>query len=160
MFPLKSYKYYCKYAYNLYQRLRKGQYVAAPAKRNWVDKEDGTQRPIGITALEDKIVQKAVTTILGIVYEPIFYDFSHGFRSGHSRHKALSELREKCNKLNINWILSGDITGLFDNIPHYLLRETIQYRVNGGGILRLIGKWLNAGAAEGGDIIYPEKGTP
>ena len=92
MFPLKSYKYYCKYAYNLYQRLRKGQYVAAPTKRNWVDKEDGTQKPIGITALEDKIVQKAVTTILGIVYEPIFYDFSHGFRSGHSRHKALTPL--------------------------------------------------------------------
>jgi len=154
MFPLKSYKYYCKYAYNLYQRLRKGQYVAAPAKRNWVDKEDGTQKPIGITALEDKIVQKAVTTILGIVYEPIFYDFSHGFRSGHSRHKALSELREKCNKLNINWILSGDITGLFDNILHYLLRKTIQYRVNDGGILRLIGKWLNAGAAEGGAISF------
>lgn len=115
--------------YNLYQRLRRGQYVATPVKRIWADKEDGTQRPIGITALEDKIVQKAVTTILGIVYEPIFYDFSHGFRSGHSQHKALSELREKCNKLNINWILSGDITGLFDNIPHDLLRETIRHRV-------------------------------
>ncbi len=101
-----------------------------------------------------------MTTILGIVYEPIFYDFSHGFRSGHSQHKALSELREKCIKLNINWILSGDITGLFDNIPHDLLRETIRHRVNDGGILRLIGKWLNAGVAEGGDIIYPEKGTP
>jgi retron-type reverse transcriptase len=66
-----------------------------PVKRIWVDKEDGGKRPIGIPALEDKIVQKAVTTILGIVYEPIFYDFSHGFRSGHSQHKALSELREK-----------------------------------------------------------------
>ena len=117
-------------------------------------------RPIGIPALEDKIVQKAVTTILGIVYEPIFYDFSHGFRSGHSQHKALSELREKCINLNINWILSADITGLFDNIPHNLLRETIRHRVNDGGILRLIGKWLNAGVAEGGDVIYPEKGTP
>ena len=146
--------------YNLYQRLRRGQYVASPVKRIWVDKEDGEKRPIGIPALEDKIVQKAVTTILGIVYEPIFYDFSHGFRSGHSQHKALSELREKCIKLNINWILSADITGLFDNIPHHLLRETIRHRVNDGGILRLIGKWLNAGVAEDGDIIYPEKGTP
>lgn len=146
--------------YNLYQRLRRGQYVATPVKRIWVDKEDGEKRPIGIPALEDKILQKAVTTILGIVYEPIFYDFSHGFRKGQSQHKALSELREKCNKLNINWILSADITGLFDNIPHDLLRETIRLRVNDGGILRLIGKWLNAGVAEGGDIIYPEKGTP
>ncbi|MBW2741486.1 MAG: group II intron reverse transcriptase/maturase, partial [Deltaproteobacteria bacterium] len=73
--------------YNLYQRLRRGQYVATPVKRIWVDKEDGEKRPTGIPALEDKIVQKAVTTILGIVYEPIFYDFSHGFRSGHSQHK-------------------------------------------------------------------------
>jgi len=146
--------------YNLYERLRRGQYVATPVKRIWVDKEDGKKRPIGILALEDKIVQKAVSTILGIVYESIFYDFSHGFRSGHSQHKALNELREKCINLNINWILSADITGLFDNIPHNLLRETIRHRVNDGGILRLIGKWLNAGVAEGGDIIYPEKGTP
>jgi retron-type reverse transcriptase len=91
--------------YNLYQRLRRGQYVASPVKRIWVDKEDGGNRPIGIPALEDKIVQKAVATILGIVYDPIFYDFSHGFRSGHSQHKALSELRAKCINLNINWIL-------------------------------------------------------
>ena len=146
--------------YNLYRRLRRGQYVATPVKRVWVDKEDGKKRPIGITALEDKIVQKAVATILGVVYEPIFHDFSHGFRPGHSQHKALHELREKCRKLNINWILSADITGLFDNIAHHLVRDTIRLRVNDGGIIRLIGKWLKAGVAEGGEIIYPEKGTP
>ena len=146
--------------YNLYQRLRRGQYVASPVKRIWVDKEDGKKRPIGIPALEDKIVQKAVATILGVVYEPIFHDFSHGFRPGHSQHKALHELREKCRNLNINWILSADITGLFDNIAHHLLRDTIRLRVNDGGIIRLIGKWLKAGVAEGGEIIYPEKGTP
>lgn len=71
--------------YNLYQRLRRGQYVASPVKRIWVDKQDGKKRPIGIPALEDKIVQKAVATILGVVYEPIFHDFSHGFRPGHSQ---------------------------------------------------------------------------
>jgi group II intron reverse transcriptase/maturase len=146
--------------YNLYQRLRRGQYVASPVKRVWLDKEDGKKRPIGITALEDKIVQKAVATILGVVYEPIFHDVSHGFRPGRSQHNALHELREKCYKLNINWILSADITGLFDNIDHSLLRETIRNRVNDGGITRLVGKWLNAGVAEGGEIIYPEKGTP
>ncbi len=101
--------------YNLYQRLRRGQYVASPVKRIWLDKEDGKKRPIGITALEDKIVQKAVVNFLGAVYEPIFHKFSHGFRSGHSQHQALSELREKCYKLNVNWILSADITGLFDH---------------------------------------------
>jgi group II intron reverse transcriptase/maturase len=146
--------------YNLYQRLRRGQYVASPVKRIWVDKEDGRKRPIGIPALEDKIVQRAVATILGVVYEPIFHDFSHAFRKGHSQHKALHELRQQCRELNINWILSADITGLFDNIAHQLLRDIIRLRVNDGGIIRLIGKWLKAGVAEGGEIIYPEKGTP
>lgn len=149
-----------KNLYNLHQRLRRGRYVASPVKRIWIDKEDGKQRPIGITALEDKIVQKAVTSLLEIVYEPIFHDFSHGFRSGHSQHMAIAEIREKCTGLNINWIVSADITGLFDNISKKLLREMIQLRVNDGGILRLIGKWLNAGVSEAGNIIYPEKGTP
>jgi len=146
--------------YKLHQRLQRGQYVAQPVKRIWVDKEDGKQRPIGISALEDKIVQKAVTTILGVVYEPLFHDFSHGFRPEHSQHLAIAEIREKCRELNINWILSADITGLFDNIEHGLLRDLIRLRVNDGGILRLIGKWLNAGVAESGEITYPEKGTP
>lgn len=146
--------------YNLYQRLRRGQYVASPVKRIWVDKEDGKKRPIGIPVLEDKIVQKAVTTILGLLYEPIFHDCSRGFRPNCSQHVAIKELREKCIKLNINWILSADITGLFDNIDHPLLRETLRVRVNDGGILRLIGKWLKAGVSEGGEIIYPDKGTP
>jgi RNA-directed DNA polymerase len=140
--------------YNLYQRLRRGQYVASPVKRIWRDKEDGKKRPIGITALEDKIVQKAVVNLLGAVYEPIFHGFSHGFRSGHSQHQALSELREKCYKLNVNWILSADITGLFDNIDHKLLRELIKLRVNDGGIHRLIGKWLNAGVSD--TLVYGE----
>jgi group II intron reverse transcriptase/maturase len=146
--------------YNLYGRLRRGQYVASPVKRIWVDKEDGKKRPIGIPALEDKIVQKAVATILGVLYEPLFHDCSHGFREGHSQHGAIKELREKCIKLNINWILSADITGLFDNIDHALLRDIIRLRVNDGGIIRLIGKWLNAGVAEGDEVIYPDRGTP
>ena len=149
-----------KNLYNLHQRIKRGQYVAQPVKRVWLEKDDGKMRPIGVTPLEDKIVQKAVTTLLGIAYEPLFHDFSHGFRPGRSQHKALSEISEKCYDLNINWILSADITGLFDNIDRQLLREAIQHRVNDGGILRLIGKWLNAGVSEDGEIIYPEKGTP
>ncbi len=146
--------------YNLHQRLRRGQYVATPVKRVWIDKEGGKKRPIGITALEDKIVQKAVATIMGAVYDADFYDFSHAFREGHSQHKAVSEIREACLKLNINWILSADITGLFDNIDHNHLRSLIKRRVNDGGILRLIGKWLNAGVMEEGTLSYPGKGTP
>ena len=146
--------------YKLHERLRRGQYVASPVKRIWVDKEDGKKRPIGIPALEDKIVQKAVTTILEVVYEPIFHDCSRGFRPNCGQHTAIKELREKCVKLNINCIISADITGLFDNIDHGLLRDIIRLRVNDGGILRLIGKWLKAGVSEGGDVIYPDRGTP
>ena len=119
--------------YNLYQRLRRGQYVATPVKRIWIDKEGGKKRPIGIPALEDKIVQRAVSTLLNVIYDVNFYDFSHAFRKGHSQHRALHELREKCQKLNIGWIVSADITGLFDNIDHELLRGFIKRRVNDGG---------------------------
>ena len=146
--------------YNLYQRLRRGQYVATPVKRIWIDKEGGKKRPIGIPALEDKIVQRAVSTILNVIYDVNFFDFSHAFRKGHSQHKALHELREMCRKLNIGWIVSADISGLFDNIDHNLLRGFIKRRVNDGGILRLIGKWLNAGVMEEGIQSYPGKGVP
>jgi RNA-directed DNA polymerase len=146
--------------YNLYQRLRRGQYVATPVKRIWIDKEGGKKRPIGIPALEDKIVQRAVSTLLNVIYDVNFYDFSHAFRKGYSQHKALHELREKCQKLNIGWIVSADVVGLFDNIDHKLLRVLIKRRVNDGGILRLIGKWLNAGVMEEGILSYPGKGVP
>lgn len=146
--------------YNLLQRLRRGQYVAQPVKRIWIDKEGGKKRPIGISALEDKIVQKAVAKILDVVYGWNFHGFSHGFREGHSQHMALHELREQSRKQNINWIIDADVCGFFDNIDKKLLMKTIKQRVNDGGLLRLIGKWLNAGIDEGGELSYPEKGTP
>ena len=118
--------------YNLYQRLRRGQYVATPVRRIWIDKGGGKKRPIGIPALEDKIVQRAVSTILNAIYDVNFFDFSHAFRKGHSQHKALHELREKCRALNIGWIVSADISGLFDNIEHRLLRRVIKGRVSDG----------------------------
>ncbi len=146
--------------YNLYQRLQRGQYVALPVERIWIEKEDGKMRPIGITALEDKIVQKAVATILNVIYDINFYDFSHAFRKGRSQHKAIGELREACLSQNIGWILSADITGLFDNINHEMLKDMVRQRVNDGGIIRLIGKWLKAGVMEGHELSYPDEGTP
>ena len=146
--------------YKLHQRLRRGQYGATPVRRIWIDKEGGKKRPIGIPALEDKIVQRAVSTILNIIYDANFFDFSHAFRKGHSQHKALHDVRELCRKLNIGWIVSADIEGLFDNIDHNLLRGFIKRRVNDGGILRLVGKWLNAGVMEEGIHSYPGKGVP
>jgi len=145
---------------DLYERLRRGKYVAPPVERVWIDKEDGRKRPIGKPTFEDKIVQRAVEMVLSVIYDVDFYDFSHGFRKGHSQHKALHELREQCRGLNIGWIVDADITGLFDNIDHSHLRKIIKQRVNDGGILRLIGKWLNAGVMEEGTVTYPEKGTP
>jgi group II intron reverse transcriptase/maturase len=90
----------------------------------------------------------------------MFYDFSHGFREGHSQHQALKELWELCRIMNIGWIVDADIRGLFDNLDHKHLREMIQRRINDGGVLRLIGKWLNAGVMEERTLWYPEQGTP
>ncbi len=149
-----------KNLYNLWERLRRGQYVATPVKRIWMEKENGEMRPIGILVLEDKIAQKAVETILYVIYDTDFYDFSYGFRKGRSQHMAIHEVREQCIKLNINWIVDADVSGFFDNINHNLLQDIIKLRVNDGGILRLTGKWLNAGVLEEGNLSHPESGTP
>jgi group II intron reverse transcriptase/maturase len=145
---------------NLHRRLRARKYRAPAVKRGWIDKDDGSQRPLGIPAFEDKIVQRAVVMLMSAVYEQEFYDFSYGFRPGRSAHQALKVLREKCFKCNINWIVDADVSGFFDNLDHDLLREIIKRRVNDGGLIRLIGKWLNAGVLEGEHLYHPEKGTP
>ncbi len=145
---------------NLHERLRKGKYIAPPVERVWIEKENGKDRPIGKPTIEDKIVQKSVEMLMSAIYDQVFYDFSHGFRKGHSQHQAIHEVREQCRELNIECIVSADITGLFDNIEHSILRNIIKKKVNDGGILRLIGKWLNAGVVEEERITYPDKGTP
>jgi group II intron reverse transcriptase/maturase len=98
--------------------------------------------------------------ILEVIFEPIFQSFSHGFRRGHSQHQAIRELREQCMKLNIGWIVDADVSGFFDTIHHDHLRNFIEKKVKDGGILRLIGKWLNAGVLDAGEVIFPDKGTP
>jgi group II intron reverse transcriptase/maturase len=145
---------------DLHKRLHERRYRAQPVRRAWIDKDDRSQRPLGIPALEDKIVQRAVVMILEAVYEESFYDFSHGFRKDHSPHLALKESREKCYKLNINWIVDADIRKFFDSIARKILIDIIKRRVNDGGIIRLIGKWLNAGVLDGEELFHPETGTP
>jgi RNA-directed DNA polymerase len=146
--------------HNLHERLRTRRYKAPPVKRAWLDKDDGGKRPIGMPVFEDKIVQRAVAMILGAVYEQDFEDFSHGFREGHSQHQALAQLREKCREIGVAWIVDADVAGFFDNLDHALLLKIVKRRVNDGAIIRLIGKWLNAGVMEGITLIHPEKGTP
>lgn len=145
---------------NLHQRVDNGQYKAPPVERVWLDKEDGRKRPIGKPTFEDKIVQRAVVMLLEPIYEQEFYDYSHGFRKGHSAHQALQETREACRQENINWIIDADVSRFFDELGHDQLREFIKRRVNDGGIMRLIGKWLNAGVMEEGKLTYAEKGSP
>ncbi|MCG8607024.1 group II intron reverse transcriptase/maturase [bacterium] len=141
-------------------RLMSQRYKATPVKRSWIVKEDGSQRPLGLPILEDKIVHRAVSMVLSAIYEQDFYDFSYGFREGRSPHQAIKALREQCYQKNIHWIIDADIRKFFDNLDHGLLRDLIKRRVNDGGLLRLIGKWLKAGVLEGETLSYPRQGTP
>jgi group II intron reverse transcriptase/maturase len=125
-----------------------------------LDKDDGGKRPIGMTAFEDKIAQRAVAMILGAVYEQDFEDFSHGFREDHSQHQALAELREQCREIGVAWMVDADVANFFGSLDWDLLLKIIKRRVNDGAIIRLIGKWLNAGVMEEETLIHPTKGTP
>jgi len=144
----------------LHERMVKGVYKAPPVERVWLEKDDGRKRPIGKPTFEDKIVQRAVAMLIEPIYEQEFYDFSHGFRRGHSAHQALHELKEKCQKENANWVVDADVSKFFDEIRHDQLQEFIKQRVNDGGIMRLIGRWLKAGVMEAGHLTYAEKGSP
>lgn len=145
---------------DLHERLRTGRYHAPPVERVWIDKEDGSQRPIGKPTFEDKVVQRAYAMVLSAIYEKDFRECSYGFRKGRSQHQALHALRESAMGSNTHWVVDADIKGYFDSIPHKQIREVLQKRVNDGGIIRQIGKWLNAGVMEEDILTYPETGTP
>jgi group II intron reverse transcriptase/maturase len=144
----------------LHQRLVNRGYRAQPAKRVWIPKGDGGQRPLAILVLEDKIVQRAVAMILEAIYEPYFCEFSFGFRRNHSAHEAITYLRQQCLKLGINWIIDADIQKFFDTISWEQLKAILQKRINDGAILRLIGMWLHVGVLEQGQLEAQEIGTP
>ena len=145
---------------DLHGRVHRGAFRAHPSRRVYIRKDDGRQRPLGIAALEDKIVQQAVVTILNAIYEEDFLGFSYGFRPGRSQHQALDALSVALTRKHVNYVLDADIRGFFDAISHAWMLKFVQHRVADRRILRLIQKWLKAGVMEEGIWSETEMGTP
>jgi RNA-directed DNA polymerase len=145
----------------LLDRAQSGTYRAPPVRRVHIPKGTGTEtRPIGIPTFEDKVLQRSVVMVLEAIYEQDFLDCSYGFRPGRSAHQALEALWQNVMAIGGGWILDVDIRKFFDTLDHAHLRELLAQRVQDGVLQRLIGKWLNAGVLEDGEITFPEQGTP
>ena len=141
-------------------RLKRGAYRAKPVRRVFIFKSDGRPRPLGVTALEDKIVQRATVEVLNAIYETDFLGFSYGFRPGRSQHNALDALYVGLLTRKVNWVLDMDIRGYFDAIDHGWLVKFVEHRIGDRRVVRLIQKWLNAGVLEDGTRTRSVQGTP
>ena len=145
---------------DLASRLARGAYRAKPVRRVYIPKPDGRQRPIGVPALEDKIVQRAVVDVLNAIYEADFVGFSYGFRPGRGPHHALDALSVGLRQKRVNWVLDADIREYFSTIDHEWLMKLVEHRIADRRVVRHIQKWLAAGVLENGVVRQVEEGTP
>jgi RNA-directed DNA polymerase len=144
---------------DLHDRVHGGAYRALPSRRVYIPKADGRQRPIAVAALEDKIVQRAVTALLNVIYEEEFLGFSYGFRPRRGAHDAMDALCVGLHSKKVSWILDADIRSFFDEISQERLIRLLKRRIGDPRIIRLIHKWLKAGVLEDGVVTVSDKGT-
>src|SRR6195256_2507325 len=144
---------------DLHSRVHRGAYRAMPSRRVYIPKPDGRQRPLAVAALEDKIVQRAVATVLNAIYEEDFLGFSYGFRPGRGAHDAMDALVVGITSRKVNWILDADIRSFFDTVSQEWLIRFVERRIGDPRILRLLQKWLKVGVLEDGVVTVSEKGT-
>ena len=145
---------------DLLDRLHRGAYRPKPSLRKNIPKGNGKTRPLGIASVEDKLVQRAVVMILAQIYEVDFYDFSYGYRPKRSCHEALADLGEIISTRKVNWISDADIKGFFDNVSHEHLLDLLSKRISDPKMLRLIGRFLQAGVMIDGRLEATEDGVP
>jgi len=144
----------------LHRAVHQGSYRAQPSRRSYIPKADGSRRPLGIAALEDKIAQQALVRVLSAVYEQDFLGFSYAFRAGRSQHDALDALSVALMSRKLNWILDADIAAFFDRIDHEWMLKILGHRIGDRRVLRLVRKWLTVGVVEEGKRRVSTRGTP
>lgn len=145
---------------DLHRRVHSNSYRAQPSRRRYIPKPDGRQRPLGIAALEDKIVQRAVVEVLNAIYEQDFLGFSYGFRPKRGQHDALDALAVAITRTKVNWVLDADISKFFDTVSHKWMIRFLEHRIGDARLIRLISKWLKAGFMEDGVVTLAQEGTP